>query len=205
MALKSYLTCAAVAALLISTDSAFGQARVGEAAPAFTATDSHGQPQSLDKYKGKYVVLEWHNQGCPYTRKHYQSGNMQELQHEWTAKGVAWFTVISSAPGTQGYMTADRENSYVSQVHAAPTGVLLDPQGKLGRMYGARTTPQMFVIDPNGKLIYEGAIDDRPTTDLQDVKGADNYVNDALTAAMAGKPVAKPFTRSYGCSVKYAD
>ena len=205
MALKSLLSFAASAAILLSTAFACAQARVGEAAPAFTATDSHGQAQSLDKFKGKYVVLEWHNQGCPYTRKHYASGNMQGLQQQWTAKGVAWFTVISSAPGTQGYMTADRENAYLTQVHAAPTGVLLDPQGKLGRLYGARTTPQMFVIDPNGKLIYEGAIDDRPTTDLEDVKGADNYVTDALTAAMTGKPVAKPFTRSYGCSVKYAD
>lgn len=201
MALKSLHSFAASAAILLSTAFACAQARV--AAPAFTATDSHGQAQSLDKYKGKYVVLGWHNQGCPYTRKHYAF--MQELQQAWTAKGVAWFTVISSAPGTQGYMTADRENAYVTQVHAAPTAVLLDPQGKLGRLYGARTTPQMFVIDPNGKLICEGAIDDRPTTDLEDVKGADNYVTDALTAAMAGKPVARPFTRSYGCSVKYAD
>ena len=195
----------AAAAALLSAHPGFSQARVGEAAPAFTATDSHGQSQSLGKYKGKFVVLEWHNQGCPYTRKHYASGNMQSLQQEWTAKGVEWFTVISSAPGQQGYMAADRENAYVAQVHAAPTAVLLDPEGKLGRSYGARTTPQMFVIDPNGKLIYEGAIDDRPTTDVEDIKGADNYVTDALTAAMAGKPVAKPFTRSYGCSVKYAD
>ena len=204
MTFKSRFFWAAAAALL-SAHPGLSQARVGEAAPAFTATDSHGQSQSLDKYKGKFVVLEWHNQGCPYTRKHYASGNMQNLQHEWTARGVEWFTVISSAPGQQGYMAADRENAYVAQVHAAPTAVLLDPEGKLGRSYGARTTPQMFVIDPNGKLIYEGAIDDRPTTDVEDIKGADNYVTDALTAAMAGKPVAKPFTRSYGCSVKYAD
>jgi len=201
---NSRIFCAAIAAIL-SAIPAFSQARVGDAAPAFTATDSHGQAQTLDKYKGKFVVLEWHNQGCPYTRKHYASGNMQELQNEWTAQGVAWFTVISSAPGQQGYMTAEGENTYVAQVHAAPTAVLLDPDGKLGHLYGARTTPQMFVIDPQGKLIYEGAIDDRPTPDLDDVKGADNYVTDALTAAMAGKPVAKPFTRSYGCSVKYHD
>ena len=204
MTLKSR-NCCAVAAAIFFAVPALSQARVGEAAPAFTATDSHGQSQSLDKYKGKFVVLEWHNQGCPYTHKHYASGNMQELQQEWTAKGVAWFTVISSAPGTQGYMTADRENAYVSQVHAAPTAVLLDSDGKVGHLFGARTTPQMFVIDPNGRLIYEGAIDDRPTTDVEDVKGADNYVKDALTAAMAGKPVAHPFTRSYGCSIKYRD
>jgi len=151
------------------------------------------------------VVLEWHNQGCPYTRKHYESGNMQNLQKEWTQKGVAWFTVISSAPGKQGYVTANQENAFISQVHAAPTAVLLDPEGKLGRLYDAKTTPHMFVIDPAGKLIYAGAIDNRPTTEAEDVRGADNYVSDALTAAMAGKPVATPHTRSYGCSVKYAN
>jgi len=204
MTLKSRISCAVVAAAFAVAPS-FGQARVGDAAPAFTATDSHGQVQSLDRYRGKFVVLEWHNQGCPYTRKHYESGNMQNLQKEWTAKGVAWFTVISSAPGHQGYVTSDQENAYVARTHAAPTAVLLDPQGNLGRLYGARTTPQMFVIDPQGKLIYDGAIDDRPTVDVDDVKGADNYVSDALSAAMAGKPVVKSFTRSYGCSVKYSD
>src|SRR5271165_951488 len=181
------------------------QVRVGDPAPAFTATDSLGQTQSLEQYRGKYVVLEWHNQGCPYTKKHYVSGNMQSLQKEWTAKGVVWFTVISSAPGTQGYVTADQENAYVNQVHASPTAVLLDPDGKLGHLYNAKTTPQMFVIDPAGKLIYAGAIDNRPTPDSDDVRGADNYVTDALTAAMAGKSVVTPYTRSYGCSVKYRD
>jgi peroxiredoxin len=204
MPFKSRISCVVLAAAFAAVP-AFGQARVGNAAPAFTATDSHGQQQSLDKYRGKFVVLEWHNQGCPFTRKHYESGNMQNLQKEWTAKGVAWFTVISSAPGQQGYVTPDRENAYVAQMHAAPTAALLDPDGKLGRLYGARTTPQMFVIDPLGKVVYEGAIDDRPTSDLEDVKGADNYVSDALSAAMAGKPVARPFTRSYGCSVKYSN
>jgi hypothetical protein len=130
---------------------------------------------------------------------------MQALQKEWTAKGVVWLTVISSAPGEQGYVTASQENSYLSQVHAAPTAVLLDSQGKVGKLYGARTTPQMVVIDPNGRVIYDGAIDDRPSSDPGDVKGADNYVNDALTAAMAGRPVSTPYTRPYGCNVKYAD
>ena len=179
--------------------------RVGSPAPAFTATDSHGQTDSLDQYRGKYVVLEWHNQGCPYTKKHYDSGNMQSLQKEWTAKGVAWFTVISSAPGEQGYVTDAAENAYLAQMHADPTAVLMDPDGKVGHLYDAKTTPQMFVIDPQGKLVYEGAIDDRPTPDTSDIKGADNYLTDALTEAMAGKPVVKPYTRPYGCSVKYAD
>ena len=118
------------------------------------------------------------------------SGNMQALQKEWTAKGVVWFTVISSAPGEQGYVTASQENAYLAKMHAAPTAVLLDPDGKLGRLYNAKTTPEMYVIDPQGKLIYEGAIDNRPTPDVEDIKGADNYVSDALTEAMAGKSVA---------------
>lgn len=206
MALSSRLAPSIFLALTLLPLMASPQsARVGASAPAFTATDSHGQTQSLQQYRGKYVVLEWHNQGCPYTRKHYVSGNMQSLQKEWTAKGVVWFTVISSAPGTQGYVTPPEENAYLARMHAAPTAVLLDPDGKVGRLYNAKTTPQMFVIDPLGKLIYDGAIDNKPTVDPEDIRGADNYVSDALTAAMAGKPVATPYSRSYGCSVKYRD
>jgi peroxiredoxin len=195
---------AALAAVLIPA-SLGAQAVIGSAAPQFTATDSHGQSHSLSEYRGKYVVLEWHNHDCPYTRKHYVSGNMEGLQKEWTQKGVVWFTVISSAPGTQGYMTDAEENAYLEQMHAAPTAVLMDPQGKLGRMYSAKATPEMYVIDPEGKLIYEGAIDNKPTPDVSDIKGADNYVNDALTEAMAGKPVVQSYTRAYGCSVKYRE
>jgi peroxiredoxin len=179
--------------------------RVGSPAPEFTATDSNGKTEALDQFHGKYVVLEWHNQGCPYTQKHYSSGNMQALQKEWTSKGVVWFTVISSAPGQQGYVTPGQENAYVQHVHAVPTAVLMDPAGKLGHLYNAKTTPEMFVIDPQGRLIYTGAIDDKPTPDPDDIRGANNYVSDALTEAMAGKPVATPYTRSYGCSVKYPD
>lgn len=199
----SRISLAIMAAVAIAPIGAAAQARVGAPAPAFTATDSNGQSHALDQYHGKFVVLEWHNQGCPYTRKHYVSGNMQSLQKEWTGKGVVWFTVISSAPGKQGYVTDSAENAYVAKMHAAPTAVLMDPEGKLGRLYDAKTTPQMFVIDPTGKLIYDGAIDNRPTPDVEDIQGADNYVNDALTAAMAGKPVAMAYTRPYGCSVKY--
>jgi peroxiredoxin len=205
--MKSLPSLASLAALAVALApcAALAQAVVGSAAPEFTATDSHGQTHSLDQYRGKYVVLEWHNQGCPYTKKHYVSGNMQSLQKEWTEKGVAWFTVISSAPGQQGYVTDAQENSYLTQMHADPTAVLMDADGKLGHLYGAKTTPEMYVIDPNGKLIYEGAIDDRPTPDVNDIKGADNYLSDALTEAMAGKQVLKSYTRSYGCSVKYAE
>jgi peroxiredoxin len=185
--------------------AARAQAVVGSPAPAFTVSDSRGQSHSLEQYRGKYVVLEWHNQGCPYTQKHYVSGNMQELQQEWTAKGVVWFTVISSARGEQGYVTDSQENAYLAKMHADPTAVLMDSDGKLGRAYGAKTTPEMYVIDPSGKLVYEGAIDDRPTPDVSDIKGADNYLTDALTQSMAGKPVMKSYTRPYGCSVKYAE
>jgi peroxiredoxin len=201
----SCLAGAAALAAALMPVAAGAQAAVGSPAPNFTATDSHGQTHSLSEYRGKYVVLEWHNQGCPYTRKHYVSGNMQSLQKEWTAKGVVWFTVISSAPGQQGYVTDAEENAYLEQMHAAPTAVLMDPEGKLGHLFSAKTTPEMYVIDPEGKLIYEGAIDDRPTPDVSDIKGADNYLNDALMEAMAGKPVAHAYTRSYGCSVKYAN
>jgi peroxiredoxin len=193
-----------LAAALVASAGA-QQVRVGDPAPAFTATDSRGHSEALSQYRGKYVVLEWHNQGCPYTRKHYVSGNMQSLQKEWTAKGVAWFTVISSAPGSQGYVTPFQENQYLAQMHAVPTAVLMDSDSKIARLYNAKTTPQMIVIDPSGKVIYDGAIDNRPTPDPGDIKGADNYVSDALAAAMAGKPVATAFTRPYGCAVKYSD
>jgi peroxiredoxin len=179
-------------------------AHVGEPAPDFVATDSNGQSHHLADYRGKFVVLEWHNNGCPYTQKHYQSGNMENLQREWTARGVIWFTVISSAPDEQGYVTAAQENGYMREMHAAPTAALLDPDGQLGHLYDAKTTPHMFVINPEGILIYDGAIDDRPTPDPADIAGATNYVSQALTEAMGGKPVSVPTTRPYGCSVKYA-
>lgn len=179
--------------------------KVGDPAPDFTATDSNDKSHHLAEYKGKFVVLEWHNQGCPYTRKHYESGNMQRLQREWTSKGVVWFTVISSAPGTQGYVNAREENEYVKKLNATPTAVLLDPDGGLGHLYAAKTTPHMYVIDPNGVLIYNGAIDDHPTPDQSDIPKSKNYVSAALQEAMSGKRVSDPTTRPYGCSVKYKD
>jgi peroxiredoxin len=205
MAILFRLSCAVLAASFASSAATAEDAKVGTQAPAFTATDSNGKTEALDQFRGKYVVLEWHNQGCPYTLKHYVSGNMQALQKEWTGKGVVWFTVISSAPGEQGYVTPAEENAYVLRMHASPTAVLMDPTGRLGHSYNAKTTPDMYVIDPQGKLIYAGAIDDRPTPDTEDIQGAKNYVSAALTEAMAGKPVATPYTRSYGCSVKYAN
>ena len=180
-------------------------ARVGDPAPDFTATDTNGKVHKLSEYQGKFVVLEWTNRGCPYTQKHYNSGNMQRLQREWTSRGVVWLTVISSAPGKQGYVTASEENAYLKQANAAPTAALLDPAGPLGHLYDAKTTPHIFIINPKGALIYNGAIDDRPTTDVSDVNGAKNYVSIALEEATSGKPVSNPTSRPYGCSVKYAD
>ncbi|MGZ3489309.1 MAG: redoxin domain-containing protein [Isosphaeraceae bacterium] len=203
----AFLSAAAFFLLPIATcaQASAQTARVNAPAPAFKATDSHGQSHSLDQYKGKFVVLEWHNHDCPFTRKHYESGNMQNLQKEWTEKGVVWFTVISSAPGKEGYVTPSQENDYMTKMHASPTAALLDPEGNLGRLYNAKTTPHMYVIDPQGKLIYSGAIDDRPTPDRDDIRDADNYVSGALSAAMSGKPVANSYTRAYGCSIKYRD
>ncbi len=185
------------------TCSAFA-VKVGAPAPDFSGTDTHGKTEQLSAYKGKYVVLEWTNSDCPYTRKHYESGNMQSLQKQWTAKGVVWLSVISSAPGQEGYKTAAAENSYLAREKASPTAVILDPKGAIGHEYEAKTTPHMFVIDPRGKLIYEGAIDDHPTSDPSDIKQSKNYVNEVLSAATTGQPVPVTYTRSYGCSVKYS-
>ena len=190
--------------LALVTISAFA-VKVGETAPDFTGTDSHGQSHKLSDYRGKFVVLEWHNNGCPFTKKHYESGNMQKLQKEWTEKGVVWLTVISSSPGSQGYVTADQENEYIQKMRAVPTAALLDPKGDIGHLYGAKTTPHMFVVNPQGQLIYDGAIDDKATTDASDITGANNYVSDALQEATSGKAVAVATTRPYGCSVKYAN
>jgi peroxiredoxin len=194
-----------VALVLFAAPLLIGAVKVGEMAPDFAATASNSKTFRLSDYRGKFVVLEWHNNGCPYVGKHYRSGNMQRLQKQWTARGVVWFTILSSAPGKQGYVTASEENDYLAKMQAAPTAALLDPTGQIGHLYDAKTSPQMIVINPQGVVIYDGAIDDRPTTDLADVDGAKNYVSLALEEAMAGKPVSVPATRPYGCSVKYQD
>jgi thioredoxin-related protein len=174
-------------------------------APEFKGIDSTGVQQNLAKYRGKFVVLEWANQGCPYDRKHYLSGSMEAQQKEWTAKGVVWLSVISSAPGEQGFVDPTEENDYLKKMHAAPTAAILDPTGQIGHLYGAKTTPHIFIIDPTGKLIYQGAIDDQPSPEPETLKGAKNYLNESLTAAMSGKSVLVATTRPYGCSVKYAN
>ncbi len=176
---------------------------IGQPAPDFSLPDTHGKTQSLSSYRGKYVVLEWVNHGCPFVKKHYQSGNMQGLQKEVTGQDAVWLSICSSNTGKQGNMSADEWNKTIEETKTAATAVLLDTDGKTGREYGAKTTPQMFVIDPAGKLIYAGAIDDKPTPDKADIATAKNYVRVALEEAKAGKPVSQPETKSYGCGVKY--
>jgi alkyl hydroperoxide reductase subunit AhpC len=202
---RSSLSSMLVALILCASPALLSAAKIGDPAPDFTGTASNGKTFRLSDYRGKYVVLEWHNNGCPFVRKQYNSGNMQNLQKHWTAQGVVWFTILSSASGKQGYVTASEENDYLGKMQAAPTAALLDPNGDIGHLYDAKTSPHMFVINPQGVLIYDGAIDDKPTPDLADVPGAKNYVSLALEQAMAGKQVEIAATRPYGCSVKYSD
>jgi peroxiredoxin len=177
--------------------------RIGSAAPDFVGTDSKGRNVALKDLRGRIVILEWSNNQCPFVGKHYRSGNMQALQKEATGEGVVWLTVLSSALGEQGNVTAAEANELTRSRGAAPTAVLLDPSGAIGHAYGARTTPHMFIIDRTGTLVYMGGIDDKPTTDVADIAAAKNYVRLALTAVIAGTPVQDPVTRPYGCSVKY--
>lgn len=179
-------------------------ATVGQSAPDFTLQGADGKTHSLANYQGKYVVLEWTNPQCPFVHKFYDSGTMQKLQKTETAKGVVWLRINSSAKGHEGYQAVGDLASYVTNQHVAATESLLDPDGKVGHTYGARTTPHMFVIDPKGVLIYAGGIDNKPSADPADIETAKNYVTTALDEAMAGKPVATPTARPYGCSVKYA-
>ena len=183
---------------------AAGVAKVGETAPAFNTAATNGQSVSLADQRGKIVILEWTNHDCPYVRKHYDSGNMQTLQKEITAQGVVWLTLISSSPGTQGYVSTKEADELTASRKANPTAVLLDPTGAVGKAYGATNTPHMYIVDKAGLLVYAGAIDDRPTTRRADVQGAHNYVRAALEDMAAGRAVQTPVTRAYGCTVKYA-
>jgi peroxiredoxin len=176
---------------------------VNQPAPAFTVSDTKGKTHSLDSYRGKWVVLEWFNHDCPYTKKHYKTDNMQTLQREYTAKGVVWISVVSSAPGREGYGSAADADRLTTEKKASPSFVVRDTAGVLGRMYGARNTPQLFVIDPQGTLRYAGAIDDKPTSKAKDVKTAQNYLKAALDAGLAGQPIAVATSQPYGCDVKY--
>ena len=197
--------CAAVW-LLANVATTFAEApAVGAAAPDFSLPDSTGKAEKLSEYKGKYVVLEWTNPECPFVRKHYESENMQKLQAEYVKKGVVWLSIDSSAPGEQGYLYVADAKKAKEGKYAADTALLLDPDGKVGHLYDAKNTPGMFIIDPEGKLIYSGAIDSIASADKADLAKATNYVRTALDEAMAGKPVTKAKSKPYGCSVKYKD
>jgi len=178
-------------------------ATVGQAAPNFTLTGADGKPHSLADYKGKYIVLEWTNPNCPFVHKFYDGGQMQNFQKEETARGVVWLRINSSAEGKADHQTPGQAAAYEKENHVASTQTLLDPSGQVGHLYGARNTPQMFVINPEGVLIYAGGIDDKPSANAEDIASAKNYVTAALAEAMAGKPVSTPTAKPYGCSVKY--
>jgi peroxiredoxin len=182
---------------------AFAAPAVGQPAPAFQAVDASGRTRSLSEFAGKTVVLEWTNNGCPYVQKHYGSGNMQSLQKRATSEGVVWLTIISSAPGMQGYLAPAQAKAWKQKAYAASTDLLLDPQGRVGRAYEAKTTPHMFVIDKAGKVAYMGGIDDRPYAAPESLKGAKNYVAAALDDLKSGRRVAVATSQPYGCSVKY--
>lgn len=173
-------------------------------APQFTTVDINGKTHSLADYKGKTVVLEWFNPGCPFVKKHYESGNMQKLQEKYTKQGVVWLTVNSSALGKQGYMTHEEAKEKVSQWHIKASASLVDADGIVGKMYGAKTTPHMFVIDPKGELVYQGAIDDNSSSSQASIENAKNFVQATLDEILAGKMVTVASTDPYGCSVKYA-
>lgn len=192
-----------VAISFLVTGALWAQVISNHPAPNFTLTDSNGQKHSLSDYKGKFVVLEWFNPDCPFVKKHYNSGNMQKLQKEYTTKGVVWLSIDSSASGKEGYYPAKGLNKFMTEKGGSTTAIFTDSDGKVGHLYGAQTTPHMFVIDPKGILIYQGAIDDTPSADPADVKTAKNYVSAALDAAFDAKPVTMSDTKSYGCSVKY--
>ena len=199
---RSTLAAALTAAALLAGPVSAAPT-VGEAAPAFTLPDTLGTVHALEDFAGKTVVLEWTNHDCPYVRKHYESGNMQATQRDATGDGVVWLSVISSKPGSQGHVSPARADELTATRDAAPTAVLPDPAGDVGRAYAARTTPHMYVIDGDGTLVYMGGIDDRPTANIADIDGATNYVRNALAALDAGAQVDPAVTRPYGCSVKY--
>lgn len=195
------LLCAVAALSLAAT--AHAAPTIGAPAPAFALVDTTGKTRALSEFKGKTVVLEWTNDGCPYVKKHYGAGNMQKLQQDATKGGAVWLSIISSAPGKQGYVTASGADELTRTRGATPTAVLLDPKGDVGRAYEAQTTPHMYVIDKDGILRYMGAIDDKPTTDAASIPGARNYVREALSAIASGQKIAEAATDPYGCSVKY--
>src|SRR5246127_770561 len=201
--MKTRLLFTAITTLVAGALYASDIPPVGSAAPDFSAPDANGKTQSLAEYKGKYVVLEWFNPECPFVKKHYGSSNMQNLQKEFTDKGVVWLTIDSNAPGTEGNLTAEQAAKIATSWKTHETALLLDPEGNAGRAYGAKNTPNMVVINPEGKIIYRGAIDSKATPNPSDIPSSTNYVKAALDQSLSGKSVSTPETKPYGCSVKY--
>jgi len=202
---RTWILGAALATGWFTAIGASAQAVIGQPAPAFTTIDASGKSVSLSDFKGKHVVLEWVNPGCPYVQKHYNSGNMPATQKAATSKGVTWLTVSSTSKDAGDYRAPKELVGWIEGKGGAPSATLIDDNGKIGRAYGARTTPHMYLIDPHGKLLYAGAIDSKATSNPADIAAATNYVNQAVGEALAGKPVSQPTTRAYGCSIKYAD
>jgi peroxiredoxin len=201
----SFRLAVASVSLFMAAGSACAVANLDQPAPVFKAAAASGGEISLDQYRGKTVVLEWTNHQCPYVKKHYESGNIQSLQKDATGKGIVWLQVISSAPGKQGYVDAPAAVKLNAERGAAPTGTVLDPEGKIAKQYEAVTTPHIFIVNPEGKLVYKGGIDSIQSNKKDDIAKADNYVKLALNDLAAGKKIAQASTQPYGCSIKYAD
>lgn len=192
-----------VLAISVVGTLAWADAKIGTAAPDFSVVDMNGKTQKLSDYKGKYVILEWYNKDCPYVRKHYDSKNMQKLQTEMTGKGIVWLTVNSSAPGKQGHLSAADTKTNAAKEGSKASDILLDEKGVMGKAYGAKTTPHMYLIDPQGVLRYNGAIDSNDSADPKTIATAENYIVAAVNSAQKGEKIPKETTKPYGCSVKY--
>ena len=192
------------ATLALAATASFAAATVGQQAPAFSVVDTAGKIVSLADFKGRLVVLEWVNPGCPYVQKHYGSANMQGTQKAALAQGVVWLTISSTAPEARDYKAPGVLAAWMQGQKAASTATLMDDDGKVGRAYGARTTPHLYIVDPAGTLVYAGGIDSKPSSNPADIASATNYVKAALGEALAGKPISQSTTRPYGCSVKYS-
>jgi hypothetical protein len=202
--IKHLVKAVVTVGFLAAASAAMANAELNKPAPAFDAVGADGKPLQLAAFKGKTVVLEWTNHECPFVAKHYDSGNIPNLQKDAAGKGVVWLQVVSSAPGKQGHVDGATAQKLNGSRKAAPAATVLDPDGKIGKLYGAQTTPHIFIVDAAGQLVYKGGIDSIPTPNKDDLPKAENYVAAALSAISAGKPVAKANTKPYGCSVKYA-
>src|SRR5881394_3802302 len=197
------ITLAVFTSLIATAVFALEPPPVGSAAPDFSLSDAKGTTHSLSQYKGKYVVLEWFNPECPFVKKHYGGGNMQKLQQEYTGKGVVWLTVDSNAPGTEGNITADQAKKIMDSWKTKQTALLLDPESKVAKLYGAKNTPNMVIINPEGKIVYEGAIDSKASPNPADIPSSTNYVKNALDESLGGKAVSNAQTKPYGCHITY--